>query len=378
MVIGGLLAIGTAMLDDGLGEVFAITGNKGQVYLFTSDGLLLASLFRDCRAGQPWNVPVASRGQLLDEVTLGEEHFGGHFTRSSDGKFYLVVGSNHSSLVEIEGMDSLQRLAGTFELTPALAVRCEAAARERAFAQAQRDTPKAYTLRRAASAPVVDGQLADWAGREFVEWDAAGGHCRAALALGEDRLYLAFDVADASPLLNRGSDWRLLFKTGDAVDLHLATDPSADPERRGPVPGDLRLLISAQRTGEVLTPVVVLYRHRVPNTPDAARVAFSSPWRTEWIDQVLRLDTVERVTLPRPARDGYTVEAAVPLATLGLKLEPGQRLKVDFGVLFGDAAGETTIERSAWSNRAVNFTCDVPGEAMLYPNFWGALQLAEP
>jgi sugar lactone lactonase YvrE len=378
LVIGGMLAIGTATLDRDLGEVFAITGNKGQVYLFTSDGLLVASLFRDCRAGQPWNFPTAVRGQLLDEVTLGEEHFGGHFTRSSDGKFYLVVGSNHSSLVEIEGLDSLQRLSGAVEMTPALALRCAAAARERAYEQAQRDTPKTTTLRPLVAAPVVDGQLDDWAGREFVEWEAAGGRCRAALARGRDQLFLAFEVRDASPLLNRGSDWRLLFKTGDAVDLHLGTDASADPERRGPVPGDLRLLLTAQRTGANLTPVAVLYRHRVPNTPAAARTAFSSPWRTEWIDQVTRLDPLTAATRVNPAGDGYTVEAAIPLAALGLLPQPGTRLRADLGVLFGDAAGETTIERSYWSNRAVNFTSDVPGEAMLYPNFWGTLQVTEP
>jgi hypothetical protein len=44
-------------------------------------------------------------------------------------------------------------------------------------------------------------------------------------------------------------------------------------------------------------------------------------------------------------------------------------------VLFGDAAGETTIERSYWSNRSANFSSHVPGEAMLYPNFWGTVEL---
>jgi hypothetical protein len=71
---------------------------------------------------------------------------------------------------------------------------------------------------------------------------------------------------------------------------------------------------------------------------------------------------------------GYTVEAAVPLAALGWRPEPGKRLKADFGVLLGDAAGETTIERAYWSNRSANFTTDVPGEAMLHPNFWGTLR----
>jgi hypothetical protein len=122
----------------------------------------------------------------------------------------------------------------------------------------------------------------------------------------------------------------------------------------------------------------VLYRHRVPNTPDAAKTAFSSPWRTELIDQVTRLDSLTAATRVTPAGNGYTVEAAIPLTALGLLPQPGTRLRADLGVLFGDAAGETTIERSYWSNHAVNFTSDVPGEAMLYPNFWGTLQVTEP
>jgi len=38
-------------------------------------------------------------------------------------------------------------------------------------------------------------------------------------------------------------------------------------------------------------------------------------------------------------------------------------------------SGETTIERIYWSNVSVNLTSDVPGEAMLYPNFWGTVEV---
>jgi hypothetical protein len=376
MVIGGMLALGMASLDRDLGQVFAISGNKGQVYLFTTDGLLVATLFQDCRVGRPWSMPEAKRGMLLDDVTLGEEHFGGQFTRSSDGRYYLVVGSNHSSLVEVEGLDSLRRLSGTVEVTPAQAARCDGLARERAYAQARREAPKVCTALRVAAAPAIDGSLADWTGAEFAEWQAAGGSGRAALRWDATHLYLAVAVKDASPLVNHGADWRLLFKTGDGVDLMLGTDPKADPDRRQPVPGDLRLLITAPAdAGGALRPVAVLYRHRVPGTLPAARTTFSSPWRSEDIDQVIRLEDASVAVTRQP--DGYTVEAAVPLAVLGWQPEPGSRLKADFGVLFGDAAGEATIERAYWSNRSANFTTDVPGEAMLYPNFWGTLHCEE-
>jgi len=41
--------------------VFAINGNKGNVYLFTTDGLFIATLFRDSRTAS-WNPQSFERG----------------------------------------------------------------------------------------------------------------------------------------------------------------------------------------------------------------------------------------------------------------------------------------------------------------------------
>ena len=132
--------------------------------------------------------------------------------------------------------------------------------------------------------------------------------------------------------------------------------------------------VCAQDDGTGLKAVAVLYRHRVPGTPEAQRTTFSSPWRSEVIDQVTRLEGAQVAVRPVPGERRYFVEAAIPLAALGLKPSAGLRISGDFGALSGDAAGEVTIERSHWSNHSVNFTSDVPGEAMLYPNFWGTLE----
>jgi hypothetical protein len=246
--------------------------------------------------------------------------------------------------------------------------------RARAFEETQRETPKLLAVTRADAPPVADGDLTDWQGREFVSWQASSGSARAALAYDDATLYLAYEVGDATPMVNKGSDWRLLFKTGDAVDVELGADPTADPQRRSAVPGDLRLLISAQDDGAGLKPVVVIYRHRMPGAPDAQKTTFSSPWRSEVIDQVTRLEGAQVAVRPVPGERRTLVEAAIPLAALGLKSSPGLRLSGDFGALFGDAAGEVTIERSHWSNHSVNFTADVPGEAMAYPDLRGTLE----
>ena len=166
-----------------------------------------------------------------------------------------------------------------------------------------------------------------------------------------------------SPWTNGGKDWTMLFKTGDSVDLQIGADPAADPNRKGPVPGDLRLLIAPFEGGNV----AVLYRYRVPGAKQP--VAFNSPWRSETIDEVRRLDEAKVAVVKREGE--YRVEAAVPLAALGLKDLEGKTLRADFGVIFGDPAGTIDMLRSYWSNQATGLVRDVPGEIMLTPNLWG-------
>jgi hypothetical protein len=141
--------------------------------------------------------------------------------------------------------------------------------------------------------------------------------------------------------------------------------PDADPHRAQPAPGDQRLLVSLFE-GQ---PIGVLYRHRVPGTTAAERIGFSSPWRTEYVDRIDRLDPANIGIARTPA--GYAVEAVVPLELLGLKPQPGKSHKIDFGILSADSAGSVTVVRSYWANPATGLVSDVPGEIMLHPGLWG-------
>jgi len=51
------------------------------------------------------------------------------------------------------------------------------------------------------------------------------------------------------------------------------------------------------------------------------------------------------------------------------------RLRGDFGVLFGNDAGEITTLRSYWSNQNTSIVSDVPSEASLEPRQWGTFVL---
>jgi hypothetical protein len=113
----------------------------------------------------------------------------------------------------------------------------------------------------------------------------------------------------------------------------------------------------------------VLYRHRVPGAKDADGVVFQSPWRSEKVDVVRKLTTA-KVAVQRGANE-YRVAVTVPLAELGLANVAGQKLRGDFGVIYGDAEGTTNIYRNYWSNQATGLVNDVPGEIMLSPRLWG-------
>jgi hypothetical protein len=180
-------------------------------------------------------------------------------------------------------------------------------------------------------------------------------------------LRLHYRVRDHSPWVNNGRDWTKLFATGDTVDFQFATDPAADPKRRGPVPGDKRLVIAPFEDRSI----AVLYEHRKPGGENP--IEFTSPWRGEKVDNVMQVPGVQIDV--KAGDSGYELKAAIPLQAIELALVPGQSIPTDFGVTYGDADGTDTNLRSHWSNTSTGLVDDIPGEIMLSPNLWGWLKL---
>jgi len=341
---GCLYFLGMAPLDE-RGDVFIMNGNHGRFFALTSDGLYLDEMFKDVRMGGS-----------VDAYHIGGECFGGFFGRSEkDGNYYLQSGHTDYRIFRIHGLSEAKRASGSVTVTAEQVI---AAANNQVRAVA------ATSERKEAVAPY--GSKAD--SRDFeIRWDKGQGKfpVTAGVAWDEKNLYVHYQVRDTSPWVNNGKDWTTLFKTGDSVDLQLGTDPQANPARRGPVPGDLRLLIAPFQGGNV----AVLYRHRVPGAKNP--VAFNSPWRSEKVDVVERLDAV-KIEVKKGTED-YRVDVAVPLSALGLK--PPGAFRADLGVIYGDPGGAINMLRSYWSNQATGLMNDVPGEIMLHPNLWGTLTL---
>jgi len=315
-------------------------------YLLTADGLYVAGLLNtETRIG-----PEAAWSESYNVVY-----------QTSDGQVYFINGANDAHhLFRLRGLDQGGRFSARLELTPA------EVARAVEFRQQPPPEEKHQPLIRVAQhrrEVVVDGNLGEWNLDYGVTLQESPAQ-RARVALQHDRenLYLAYQVQDDTPLLNRGEDWQRLFITGDCVDLMLATDPYADLYRREAAPGDLRLLLGVFQD----EPIAVLYRPAVPGTEEP------TVFMTTRIDQVRRLASAQ-VAYQRGA-GSYTLEARVPLSELGLaELPPA--LRGDVGVIFSDESGRDRVLRLYYYNQDTAMVSDLSTEARLQPDQWGAIEL---
>lgn len=360
MVIGHTRLLGGWVRPPGEGgAMFCINGNMGNMYLFTADGLFVATLFNDIRLRPNWAAPVAVHDMDVTDVSLHDENFWPSITQTSDGRVFLVDGGR-TSLVRVDGLNTIKRL-------PEQTVIVTAADLDKArdwFARAETARQKArgsdtLSVPLRAAAPTVDGQLGDWpATTDWAAIDRRGIKANfnsnskpydvsAAVCVSGDHLFAAWRTTEKDLLNNSGETPQALFKTGGCLDLMLQTDT------------DQRLLITLVK-GQ---PRALLYRAKVPGT--AQPVPFSSPWRT------ITLDVVEDVTaqVAFATDKAGNFEASIPLAALHWQPKAGEIIRADLGILRG--SNSQTTQRIYWANKATAITADVPSEAELTPKLWG-------
>ena len=374
MVVGHTRLLG-GFVQGKVGPIFCLNCNMGNMVIFTADGLFVSTLFRDIRLRPNWAAPVATRNMDVTEISLHDENFWPSITQTADGRVFLVDGGR-TSLVRVDGLETLTRL-------PEQTVTVTADDLQRArdwFAKAETRRQQqrgSGTLKVPwrKTAPQVDGQLDDWpATTDWAFIDRRGTAANfdsnsrpyevsAAVTLSDTHLFAAWRTTEKDLLNNSGETANALFKHGGCLDLMLATDPAAAPERSAPAPGDQRLLIT-QVKGQTRA---LLYRAKVPGTKEP--VAFSSPWRTIHLDAVE--DVSADVKLATDKTGNY--EISIPLTALHWQPKPGETYRADLGVLRG-SNGQTT-QRVYWSNKATAITADVPSEAELTPKLWGKWQL---
>ncbi|MCY2991148.1 MAG: hypothetical protein NTY19_25210 [Planctomycetota bacterium] len=271
------------------GEVWTVIGNRGNLFMFTTDGLFVTELFRDRIAAGHGSGPDpvvgptdAKRGLSLKEMSLGEEAFWPSITQTKDGEIYLVAGHGFSAICRVTGLDTVKRLPPqTIELTPALVETARQQRVRRQQAEIAASGPKSLTVGLSRAVVTVDGQADDWTKAAFVPIaDALKG----AMQVSGDRLHVVVMASGnaryADYLTNVTAVDNLLFKGGGALDLQLGINPKADPKRQQPVAGDLRLLVA--RVGGKTK--AMLYRQVVPGTQEPE--TFISPVKRVSIDRI--------------------------------------------------------------------------------------------
>jgi hypothetical protein len=348
-----------------LGECFVTHANTGQWFLWTADGLLAGQILRhkaDPRA-RLFGPAEAAPGTRLDPLSASQEHFHGFFTRSeADGKHYLIAGFTHMSVIEVSGIEKFRRVSTEVKVTDDDLRR----AREWEARRLQRRIEGRALLVKATRmdhAPDINGRQTPG---EWGEGAKLSGGGKASFHIGYDdtNLYLCWNVEGQGPLKNAGGDFHRFYKTGACVDLMLSTDSQASPARTKAAAGDLRLLFTVVQ-GQ---PKAVLYQPVYKGAkPDEAWKTFTQAGGETAFDRVALLSDAKVVV---SGTDSYVLEAAVPLATLGLKPKPGLRLKLDWGVQT-TTDGNQVKARAYWANSLATGTADEAVEARLEPGLWG-------
>lgn len=357
---------GMARVEGDLGDIFVIHSNNGQMNLWTADGLLAGHLtFHMLDPRAKWWPAEHGRGAKLVNLTLGQEHFHHYFCKTADGRFYIVAGHNHASIIEVTGLEKFRRGSGKLEVTKEILDRT----REWETEHRRREVfARAPVLEAVPMTPRVDGDVHD------DEWRSPaqlGDFASFGMGYDERFLYLFWKVNGRGPLANHGDDFRRIFKTGAAVDVQLGANSKADPDRRQPVEGDLRLLITVSKG----KPMAVLYRPICPAAPQDQRWETSTPaGGAASFDQVVTMPSTRIAA--KNWSEGYSVEAAIPHKDFGLIISNGLLLKLDWGVLTTDE-GHITRTRQYWANPMATGVSDEPTEARLEPHLWGHVRFTD-
>jgi hypothetical protein len=327
------------------GEFTGVATYFGPFHLFTRDGLYVGMILRDGRHG----------GLGADVIAC--ESFSGQLVRPrGTDRYFLLTGDQDGRVTEILGLDTVRRLAGgRCTLTKADAAK---AAKALADYEARKARSQRLTIVRGpaalATAPSV-GKTVD---------DRRGFRARA--AYDAKSLYVRFDVTSPHPLLNGIPDERILFRGGNVLDVQLAADPQAEPKRKKPAPGDVRILVT-RRAGK---PLAVVYRPKVKGFAGKP-IVLSSPTGREPFDAIEPTDRVRLAYRQHAGRFEATV--TIPLELLGLRPRPGSTVRMDVGYVFGNKTGTQAAVRAYWANNSftANVVNDIPHESRLEPGEWG-------
>jgi photosystem II stability/assembly factor-like uncharacterized protein len=368
-LIAGIRVYGSGVVNKELGEVVSIGSNYGATDLLTcDDGLYIGRVFLDSRRGDAWSYNTPPTPAQLSQVSLGQEHFGGTFQRTIDEKdlahFRYVVspGGPSNTVIELKGLDKVKRFAGEkIVATAENRVQAELLRQQRAVAAKEEKSYEITCLKDVK----IDGKPNEWPKQRIDGF---------ALGYDEKNLYVYYSGDDDRAVFQNAAveaNFVEAFKLGDVVDVMLQTNGELKANRAGAGVGDIRLSF----TMVAGKPTAILYDFVVPGTKADARLPFSSPWQTAYIDKVTMLKDAQ-VSVIRGPRS-YSLEASIPLASIHLDPLKLNKTRGDVGLVISDQTGTRTVDRIYWSNKNTKIVSDLPSEARIQPNLWGTFIFGE-
>lgn len=343
-------------------EIWAQNSDKSNIYLMTTDGLFIATLFTDSRKGD-WNYTNDHPGLDVTDASTGQESFYPTITQTDKGEVYLVVGARtSSSIVRVDGLQRIRRLPDQVITVTADQIDQVTYDKDNNFSSPD-DVDKQLHIAKLGSIR-IDGKLNEW---EHAQWVRLDDKTEASIAVTQGKLLAAYRTSEPDLINNQAERSALLFTGGGGLDLMLGLNTRAASTRRVPVAGDIRIVV-AKSQGQI---TAMLYRPVGRDSNQSSQsFVFRSPVKSLKFDSVT--DISKSIELGNDGRGNF--ELSISLAALGIKYLPTNEFRGDVGVLRGN--GFQTKQRLYWSNQLSALTSDVPSEAELRPDQWGRFQLS--
>lgn len=368
LIRGAFGIVGNATLPKPAGAIWAINTNVGEWHVITAEGFYLTRLFQPDTQNRRYP-DKAVPGAIVNDIPpgLGGEDFGGSLIQAPDGRVFIQAGKTAVWSIEAVGFETIKTLGtGSLSVSPAAAIVAELAAGKRRQEHAE---AKSLVVRK-KTIDIFTGDLGhDFGDARRVAYQRQADASVASVATWDDtHLYLGWEVTDSTPWENAADAAEYLYTSGDTVDFQIALAPDAARNRTAAVAGDIRLSIGNLQGAAT----AVLFRPVAPDLKGPnSRTFGSGVVASHMVDSVERIP--EARIEARKGKKGYVVEAAIPLAALGLRLEPGFATIGDFGATHGHESGQTTL-RTFWSNQSTGIVDDDVFELKLQPDHWGRLQ----
>ena len=365
----GFVAAAFRMSSASHPDLLPVTSYYGQYYLIDKkEGLFVDALGQDQRSAY-----------TMDHTMVLTENFNGNiFLHPKTGKTYFSGGDADCRIWELTGLDSIKRSSVTIKVDNKMLAQAMRNADQNRLAalslQAKYAGGRKSAVLNLLAGAAADGKDGEWQGVDALPiGESEESPAQVQIGCDEKNLYARFEVKSAVPFLNKPTDFKLLFKSGSALELCLTPhlkERKVGPNNRHPMQvGDLRVLIARTKDGKL---IATRYRPKIEAKDKPLAAYFETPAAgRENFDEIAQWNDLPMHY--RAIKGGYVVEVAIPWSATAVKPAAGTKFLFDAGVITGNEGGTRNATRAMWSDDApeVNVNNDIPTESRMHPNGWG-------